>query len=210
MPFTYNFAPNANYFYQSQQSTGASPTGTTIAISGGVAIPPYVNATSQSPTNSPTWQMFYANQNVTFSGIRQYTYLNGTNSWNYYIAKAPSAESQNFASATVTLIGAQGLTSYTSGGVTNTTLSSAQTVDAGYYFLVGCVVGPFYKTFNTGTSNYVFTSSGVPKVTMINKSYWRNHGAADQTMNIPTQLGGAGTYNAPANTIWCIGLTGVS
>ena len=45
---------------------------------------------------------------------------------------------------------------------------------------------------------------------MINRCWWRNHGAADQTMNIPTQLGGAGVYNEPTNTIWCINLGNIS
>jgi len=206
---------DTSYYTFIQQSrvnpnpTGAGgPTGTNIAIVSGSTVIPYTNSTSQSPTNSPCWQMFYANQTTTFTQIKQYTYTNGTNSWTYYISIAPSAGSQSFAGATVSSIGSAN-TSYTSGGVTSTNVTS-QTVNAGYYFLVGCVTGPYYKTFNASPSSYIFTLSGNPKVTMVNSTYWKNHGAADQTMNIPTQLGGSGTYNAPANTIWCLDLGGIS
>jgi hypothetical protein len=194
--------------YLARQS-GAGPTGgTTIAIVSNATVIPYINSTSQSPTNSPCWQMYYANQSVTFSQIIQYTYTNGSNSWQWYISKAPSSNSQNFAGATVTSIGSQSA-SYTSGGTTTSNVTS-QTVPAGYYFLVGCVSGPYYKTFNAAANNYIFTSGGVAKVTMINKTYWRNHGAVDQTMTIPTQLGGSGTYNAPSQTIWCLNLGNIS
>ena len=185
-----------------------SPSGTLIPIVSSATVIPYTNTTSQTPTNSPCWQMYYANQSVTFSQIIQYTYTNGTNSWNWYICVAPAANSQNFAGATVSSSIGFTNTTYTSGGTTATTVTT-QTVPAGYYFLVGCVSGPYYKTFNAASTNYIFTSGGVPKVTMMNICYWRTHGAADQTMNIPTQLGGSGTYNAPANTIWCLNLGGI-
>jgi len=188
---------------------GSGPTGTNIEIVSGSTVIPYTNSTTQSPTNSPCWQLFYANQTTTFTQIKQYTYTNGVNGWNYYISIAPSPGSLSFASATVSSIGNQASVGYSSGGVTTTTVTS-QTVPAGYYFLVGCVNGPYYKTFNAAASNYIFTLSGVPKVTMVNSTYWRNHGVADQTMNIPTQLGGSGTYNAPTNTIWCFNLGGIS
>lgn len=189
--------------------SGTGPTGTNIAIVSGSTVIPYSNSTTQSPTNSPCWQLFYANTSVTFTQISQYTYTNGNNSWNYYISIAPSAGSMSFAGATVSSIGAQSSVGYTSGGVTTTNITS-QTIPSGYYFLIGCVSGPYYKTFNSATSSYVFTLAGVPKVTMVNSTYWRNHGAADQTMNIPTQLGGSGVYNAPTNTIWCMNLGGIS
>lgn len=198
-------------YLASQSGGGTGPSGgTLIPISGAATVIPYTNATTQSPTNSPCWQLFYANQNVTFTQLIQYTYTNGTNGWNWYIAKAPAPNSLNFASATVSgIIGSQGSTSYTSGGTTTSTVTS-QTVPAGYYFLVGCVNGPYYKTFNAAAQNYIFTLAGVPKVTMINQCYWRTHAAADQTMNIPTQLGGSGVYNAPASTIWCYNIGNIS
>jgi hypothetical protein len=208
MPLLYNFGPSAWNLY-SNSSTGSSiPTGTNIAILGGVAIPPYINSTSQSPTNSITWQMFYANQNVSFTQIQQYTYISGSNSWTYYICKATSPNTQSFSQSNIASIGNASV-SYTSGGLTTTNLTSTQSVLAGYYFLIGCVNGPYYKTFNSTTQNYVFTSSGNSKLTMINKTYWRTHYVA--TVDIPTSIGGTGTgFNIPTNTIWCIGLGGVS
>lgn len=199
----------SGYNSQISSPSGASPTGTDVSISGGIAIPPYVNSTTQSPTNSPTWQLYYASQNITFNQIRQYTYTSGSNSWTYYIAIAPTQNSTGFAGATVTNIGAQSSTSYTSGGITSTNITST-TVQAGYYFLIGCVNGPYFKVFNSATENINFTSGGVTKLVMLNTCFWRNHGAADQTMNIPTQLGGSGIYNSPSNTRWEIGLGGIT
>jgi hypothetical protein len=203
---------DSGYLYAQQQKTPtpSGPSGTQIAIVGNATVIPYTNTTTQSPTNSPCWQMYYANQNVSFNTIIQYTYQSGVNSWIYYIAKATSINSKDFSTATVTSIGSTpGNVSYSAGGTTSSSVSS-QTVNAGYYFLIGCVNGPYYKTFNATSNNYVFTSSGIPKLTMINQSYWRNHGAADQSMTIPTQLGGTGTFNAPVNTIWCLNIGGIS
>ena len=204
---------DSGYYAQSRTAQGGGggtgATGTNIAISGGATVIPYINTTTQSPTNSPCWQLYYANQSVTFSQIIQYTYQLGSNTWNWYISIAPATNSLNFASATVSSSIGSSNVSYTSGGTTTTNVIS-QTVPAGYYFLVGCVIGPYYKTFNAASQNYTFTSSGIPKVTMINRCWWRNHGAADQTMNIPTQLGGVGVYNEPTNTIWCINLGNIS
>jgi hypothetical protein len=208
MPLIYNFGPSSWYLYSNSSSPATGPTGTNIAISGGVAIPPYINTTTQSPTNSVTWQMYYANQNTSFTQIQQYTYQNGSNNWTYYICKATSPDTQSFSQANITTIGNTN-TSYTSGGLTTTNLTSTQSVTAGYYFLIGCLNGPYYKTFNSASQNYVFTSSGNPKITMLNKTYWRSHYSA--TLDIPTVIGGTGTgFNIPANTIWCIGLGGLS
>lgn len=208
MPFLYNYGPQAWTLYSNSVGPSPGPTGTNIAISGGVAIPPYINSTTQSPTNSIVWQMFYANQNSSFTQIQQYTYQAGSNSWTYYICKATSPDTQSFSQANITSIGSSNIP-YSSGGLTTTTLSSTQSVTAGYYFLIGCLNGPYYKTFNSASQNYVFTSSGNSKLTMLNQTYWRNHYSA--TVDIPTTIGGTGTgFNIPSNTIWCIGLGGVT
>jgi len=196
-----------NYNYEKNFFINISGT----IINGTLAGPnfaPYSSTNTQSPTNSPCWQLFYATSNFSFTGVSQYVNTNGNNSWTWYYTIAPSANSLNFAGATVTNIGSDSrnyvANNYYTASVTKTTVPS------GYYFMVGCVVGPYYKVFNSASTDYIVSIGGSYRYVMKNVCYWRTHGAADQTMNIPTQLGGAGTYNAPTNTIWCMGLAGIS
>jgi hypothetical protein len=116
----------------------------------------------------------------------------------------------NFTGASITQIGSQTSSGYTAGGYITTTLSTTVNVNAGYYFLVGCTNGPYYKVFNSASNNYAFYLSGSLKFTMLKKSYYIAHSSGSQTMDtIPTDLGGSRVYNN-VNGIWCIGLDGVS
>lgn len=183
--------------------------GTQINITGGLGNSPYSSTNVGAPTNWPVWQLFYANQNISFNRIRQYTNTNGNNSWQYYLAVPPTAGSINFSGANVVGIGSQTSVSYVADGFTTTTLSTSVNVNAGNYFLLGCVNGPYYKVFNNSSTNYVFMLSGVAKCTMINQSYYISHSSGSQTMEIPTDLGGSRVFNK-INGIWCIGLDGIS
>jgi len=180
-------------------------------INGTLAGPnfaPYSSTNTQSSTNNPCWQLFYANTSFSFTGASIYVNTSGNNGWTWYYTIAPSAGSLSFAGSTVTNIGSDSRSysanNYYTASVTRTT------VPAGYYFMVGCAGGPYYKVFNSASKDYLVNINGSTIYTIKNTCYWRTHGAADTTMNIPTQLGGGGVYNNPLNTIWCIGLANLS
>jgi hypothetical protein len=65
-----------NYLYDSttflNSYSGWTP-GTVINITGGLSNIPYTGTNIGASTNWPTWQLFYANQNMSFTKIRQYT-----------------------------------------------------------------------------------------------------------------------------------------
>lgn len=182
-----------------------------ITINGTLAGPnfaPYSSTNTQSPTNAPCWQLFYSNTSFSFTGVSQYVNTNGSNSWTWYYTLAPSAGSLNFSSSTVTTIGSDSR-SYIANNFYTASVTRTN-VPAGYYFMVGCQGGPYYKVFNSAPKDYLVNINGSYRYTIKNTCYWRTHGSVDQTMNIPTQIGGSGTYNAPNRTIWCIGLAGIN
>lgn len=201
-----------NYLYESTRFlnsyNGWTP-GTVVQITGGLGPIPYSSSNIGAATNWPTWQLFYANQTMSFSKIRQYTDTNGSNSWSYYYALSRSGAGSSFSGSTGVFIGAQSSTSYTPGGFTTTTLTNTVTIPAGYYFLVGCVNGPYYKVFNTGPVAYAFQQTGTTKYTMFKKSYYITHGSGSTTMEIPTALDGTRSFNN-VNGIWCIALDGIT
>ncbi len=90
-------------------------------------------------------------------------------------------------------IATQGTTSYTAGGLFTVPMTSARSIPANRYFLLGVTGGPFYKSFKALAANRTATVGGSPVVTAINKIWWPGW-PGGPTSGIPTQLGGAATF----------------
>ena len=79
---------------------------------------------------------------------------------------------------------------YTAGGTLTGTVSSARSIPANRYFLLGITSGPYYRAFKTLSANRTATSAGSPVFTIVNK-FWHGAWPGGPTFGIPSQLGGA-------------------
>lgn len=180
---------NLSYFNswtsQSGVTTSDFPTANTAGLS------------SSYNTNNLVWQLMYAWQAITIPvlslGWGVATTVSGTNSSNLRY----SLSSVNYTIGSFgadTLIGVNTSSSYTAGGFFNGQVSSARSIPANRYFLLGITAGPFYRSFKALAANRTATISGNPVVTVINKFWWPGW-PSGATSGIPTQLGGsAGGY----------------
>lgn len=144
-------------------------------------------------TNNLVWQLMYAWQAITIPVLSPAwgvaTTANGTNS---------SALRYSLSSVDYTIgsfgadaqIGININSSYTAGGFFTGQVTSARSIPANRYFLLGISSGPFYRSFKTLAANRTATISGNPVFTVINRFWWPGW-PSGATTGIPTQLGGS-------------------
>ena len=152
-----------------------------------------------------TWMLFYANEDITFTETQTVVNNTGSSGWTIIVSTASVPNSLDFSTSIPSSIGTDD-SSYNAGDILTTFLTTT-TIPAGYYFLLAYNGGPYFRVYNPSTSNYEFDLGGSAKVTMINQ-VWANDDPSDS--NIPSQLGGSGTFTEYDNTIniaWLGGIT---
>jgi hypothetical protein len=175
-------------------------TGTLVAYTTGTYFDAYtqpsgVTTTDAFSSNNGCWQLYYAHSAVTITTgsnkIALNSYLNGTNSWTWYVAVSSVSNSiGNW--GTVSAITTSQSFSYSSGGFNQSNITANVTIPAGRYFLIMNVVGPFYRTIKTLASNRTAQINGTNYLTVCNKVCLGNWPTGGTTI-VPTQFGGSGT-----------------
>jgi hypothetical protein len=144
-------------------------------------------------TNNLVWQLLYAWQNITIPAQNPQfgaaTTVGGSNSMTLRYSLSSADFTIGSFGADVQ-IGANVTGSYTAGSFFVGQTTSARSIPANRYFLLGITSGPFYRSFKTLSASRTATISGNPVVTVINKFWWPGW-PTGPTSGVPTQLGGA-------------------
>lgn len=143
-------------------------------------------------TNNLVWQMFYAWQAISIPIVSPFFGVNTTVSNTNTVSLRFSSSTTDYVAgnfvADVAIGGMSG--SYTAGGLMTGPVTTAKSIPANRYFLLGITSGPFYKSFKALAGNRTATIGGNPVVTAINTIWWPGW-PSGPTSGIPTQLGGA-------------------
>lgn len=148
-------------------------------------------------SNNLLWVPFYAHQALTLAA-------DATNRWGYVslvtgtnsvaLRYAVSTQDNTLGSFAADAIAATAVTnSYTAATLFQRTITTAVSVPANRYFLLGIVGGPFSKVFKELSTNRTAYTGGSPVVTVLNRFYWGGW-TTGPTTGIPTQLGGDTTF----------------
>jgi hypothetical protein len=163
----------------------------------------YFDSWTQTTTTSshggggirPFWQLYYAHKNISLkvvtSGIKLGTYGAGTNNWNWGIAIATS-DNSTASFGTITEFATRSSTTYVSNAEYESNINQQIDIPAGRYFIIGNTYGPVYAAGKNYQYNRSAIINGEPYFTAINKCW---SGGGNVTWEIPTQLGGTGSYS---------------
>ena len=184
---------------QIQSAEAAGPaTGTSVAWTNDTYFDMYtsqsgVMTSDKADTNNLIWQMYYSNAPLSIpadSALRVglNTYANGTNSWTWRIAI--STVNDTIGSFGTDTQFASGSYSYSAGGFYQSAVTTAVTIPANRYFLIGVTGGPYYRSFKALGANRSAQIGGATYVTAINTMYYSTHGTGP-TSGIPIELGGS-------------------
>jgi hypothetical protein len=188
--------------FQVQNAYAAAPaTGTAVSWTNDTYFDLYgsrsgVTTSDLADTSGLVWQVFYANAPLTIpaDGVMRLgvnSSRNGNNTVTYRIAIGNTEDVLgNF--GTDTSFSSVSFNSYTAGGFNEQTVSSAVTIPARRYFLIGIANGPYYRSIKTLGANRSAQIGGVTYVTAINTVYYMPH-SPGTTSGIPTDLGGTTT-----------------
>lgn len=166
------------YFYTAGTST--------IGISGG---------DYQYDTNNMVWQLFYAHRQIRIPvGSNRWGPIprqGGSNSFRLRGIISPGTNNKNsWGSNVETTIGDTGsVVNYSANTLYQTSTTTAITIPANRYFLLGIVNGPFYKNYRKTANNITAVNGGNAVVTVLNEVYvgpW----PSGPTGGIPNQLTG--------------------
>jgi len=192
-----------NYFEWSSGSyldswTSQTATSSDLATSGGPGL-----TSAGYSTNNLVWQLFFAHVSVeltvasnkwgyvAFSGGSNSVGLRGTISTEDNTLGSFAADS-NIATITSD--------TYGTGTLKERSITTAFTVPANRYFMLGVVGGPFYRIFKSLYYPRVAQISGSSAISVINKFYWGRWNDGPTT-GIPTQLGGSATFTEVTNAV---------
>jgi hypothetical protein len=184
--------------FQFQTAHAAVPaTGTAVSWTNDTYFDLYssqsgVTTSDLANTSGLVWQVFYAHAPLTIpaDGVMRLgvnSTRNGNNTVTYRIAIG-NTEGMFGNFGTDSSFSSVSINPYTAGGFNEQTVSSAVTIPARRYFLIGIANGPFYRAIKTLGANRTAQIGGVSYVTAINTVYYMPHGGA--TTGIPTDLGG--------------------
>jgi hypothetical protein len=140
-------------------------------------------------------QLYYAHKNISLkvvtSGIKLGPYGAGTNNWNWGIAIATS-DNSTASFGTITEFATRSSTTYVSNAEYESNINQQIDIPAGRYFIIGNTYGPVYAAGKNYQYNRSAIINGEPYFTAINKCW---SGGGNVTWEIPTQLGGTGSYS---------------
>lgn len=154
-----------------------------------------ITTTDAFNTNNGCYQLYYSHKQIKINsgvtiGLNPHT--NGSNSWTWYISVSTSNNTIGSFPAVTAITPLTSFT-YTGGVLAESTTNTTITIPANRYFLIGNSGGPFYRTVKTLASSRTAQVSGENYFTVINK-VWLGNWPSGGTTQIPTQLGGTGTY----------------
>lgn len=154
-----------------------------------------------SDTLYTVWQVFYAHQSVRLPvGSNRWGALSrstGTNSIDLYAAVSSLENTKsNFSSNVELLIGDNtGSQSYSSNILYQSAITSAITIPAKRYFILGIAGGPYYRNYRKTANNYTVVNGGNAIITALNEVYWPGWLSNPATRGIPANIGGnVGNY----------------
>lgn len=152
-----------------------------------------VTTSDKTDTNNLIWQMYYSNAPLSIpadSALRVglNTYANGVNSWTWRIAI--STVNDTIGSFGTDTQFASGNYNYFTGGFYQNAVTTAVTIPANRYFLIGVTGGPYYRSYKALGANRSAQVGGATYVTAINTMYYSTHGTGP-TSGIPIELGGS-------------------
>jgi hypothetical protein len=152
-------------------------------------------ATDAFNTNNGCYQLYYSHREIKINsgvtiGLNPHT--SGSNSWTWYISVSTINDTiSDFSTlSAITPLRSGG---YTGGVLTESTTNVTTTIPANRYFLIGNSGGPFWRTVKSLQSSRTAQVGGLNYFTSINK-VWLGNWPTGGTTQIPTQLGGTGTY----------------
>lgn len=154
-------------------------------------------------TNNMVWQLFYAHRSIrlpvssgavspTGGGARWSTIVrqSGTNNPQLYGAIANvDANLSEFKSNTDTALSGVLSINYTANTLWQGNISTALTIPANRFFLLGVTGGPYYKDYRRTANNYTAVSGGNAIVTVINTAYTAGW-PSGPARGVPTAIGG--------------------
>lgn len=154
-----------------------------------------VTTTDSINSNNGCWQLYYAHSAITITTgsnkIGLNTYLNGSNSWTWYVAV--STVSNTIGSwGTVSAITSSQSFTYSTGGFNQSNITVNVSIPANRYFVIMNVNGPFYRTIKALANNRTAQINGVNYITVCNKVCLGNWPTGGTTV-VPSQFGGSGT-----------------
>ncbi len=157
-----------------------------------------VTTSDRDPTNSICWQLFLAHRPLTIASgtVEAYgmaTYANGSNAWTWSASVSTTPGTIGDFDTPVT-VSTRGGGAYVAGGLSPSTASATLSVPAGHHFLIGVKDGPFYRAFRTLAASRTAIIGGVAQVTAVNRVYYAPHASSDQAVQLPSQVGGPGTF----------------
>lgn len=180
-----------------QYAFAAAPTvGTAVAWTDDTYFDSYstqsgLTSSDKGAVNFLVWQVYYTYAPLslpldTVNRVGVATYGNGVNASKARIAISSVDDTLGSFGADFEFAATSSSVGYSAGGFMEYKVTTAVTIPAHRYFMIGTTGGPAYRTFKTLGNNRTAQIAGVNYITSMNTVYWSTTASA----GIPVALGG--------------------